>query len=300
MFQGSEHHDSEYFEPLEKLGANINGSTNTDRTNYFEVVPSNALERALWLEADRMGFLLPALTQEKLDNQRDVVKNERRQRVDNVPYGQAMERMLEALYPPGHPYHHSVIGSLADLSAASLEDVKNFFRTYYNPNNASLVIAGDIDKDEAKQLVEKYFGAIPAGPKVEPLEPRVPTLEEPKHVTMTDQVALARTQLVLADRPGRRRRRAGARRAGRRARRARQGEPAVPGAGVRPPARRPDLRLAPDAAAFRHLRGRDHRPARPGPRRAGHDRRRPRSSVSRPTGRPPRRSPRPRPPARAA
>src|SRR5687768_13561606 len=114
MFQGSKHYDNEYFGPLEKLGAQINGSTSTDRTNYFEVVPSNALERALWLEADRMGFLLPALTQAKLDNQRDVVKNERRQRVDNVPYGQSMEKLLEALYPPDHPYHHSVIGSMAD------------------------------------------------------------------------------------------------------------------------------------------------------------------------------------------
>lgn len=196
MFQGSEHHDEEYFGPLESIGANINGSTNTDRTNYYEVVPSNALERALWLEADRLGFLLPALSQEKLDNQRDVVKNERRQRIDNVPYGQAMERMLEAMYPEGHPYHHSVIGSLADLSAASLDDVKNFFRTYYSPNNASLVIVGDIDKDETKRLVEKYFGPIPAGPDVDRPSVWVPALDEPKHVTMTDRVALARTQLA--------------------------------------------------------------------------------------------------------
>ncbi len=195
MFQGSKNHDSEYFAPLESVGASINGSTNTDRTNYFESLPSNGLERALWLEADRMGFLLPALTQEKLDNQREVVKNERRQRVDNVPYGMSYEKMLEAIYPPDHPYHHSVIGSMADLSAASLSDVQNFFRTYYAPNNASLVIVGDFDPAEAKALVEKYFGPIPRGPEVKPPAPSVPTLDAPKHVTMTDKVALARVQL---------------------------------------------------------------------------------------------------------
>ena len=194
MFQGSKNHDSEYFGPIEKVGAQINGSTNTDRTNYFENVPSNALELALWLESDRMGFLLPALTQEKLDNQRDVVKNERRQRVDNVPYGQAMETMLRALYPEDHPYHHSVIGSMADLSAASLEDVSAFFRTYYNPNNASLCIAGDFKPDETKKLVEQYFGPLPKGPDVAKIPPRVPTLSEPKHIKMTDNVSLARAR----------------------------------------------------------------------------------------------------------
>ena len=196
MFQGSQHHDSEYFGPIEKVGAQINGSTNTDRTNYFETLPSNALELALWLESDRMGFLLPALTQAKLDNQRDVVKNERRQRVDNVPYGQAAEKLDEALYPPEHPYHHSVIGSMADLSAASLADVSAFFRSYYCPNNASLVIAGDIDVAKTKQLVEKYFGPIPRGADVPALKPEVPTLSSSKHITMTDKVTLPRTQLV--------------------------------------------------------------------------------------------------------
>ena len=196
MFQGSKHHDKEYFGPIEKLGANINGSTNSDRTNYFETLPSNGLELALWLEADRMGFLLPALTQGKLDNQRDVVKNERRQRVDNQPYGQSFEKLLETLYPEGHPYHHSTIGSMADLSAASLADVSNFFRTYYVPNNASLSIVGDFKPDEAKVLVQKYFGSLPAGPKVEPLKPQPVKLDAPKHVTMTDRVTLARTQLV--------------------------------------------------------------------------------------------------------
>ena len=119
MFQGSKNHDTDYFLPLEKLGAELNGSTAEDQTVYYETVPSNALELALWLEADRMGFLLPSMTQQKLDNQRDVVKNERRQSVDNVPYGQAEEVLLEALYPADHPYHHSVIGSMADLSAAA-------------------------------------------------------------------------------------------------------------------------------------------------------------------------------------
>ncbi|WP_435010862.1 M16 family metallopeptidase [Tundrisphaera lichenicola] len=196
MFQGSEHHDSEYFGPLEKLGAQINGSTNTDRTNYYEALPTNGLEVALWLESDRMGFLLPALTQGKLDNQRDVVKNERRQRVDNVPYGQSRERLDEVLYPSDHPYHHSVIGSMADLSAASLEDVSNFFRTYYSPNNASLAIAGDFDPTEARKLVEKYFGPIPKGPEVTKPEPSVPVLTESQHITMTDAVQLSLTQLV--------------------------------------------------------------------------------------------------------
>ncbi len=196
MFQGSKNHDKEYFAPIEKLGAQINGSTNTDRTNYFETLPSNALELALWLESDRMGFLLPALSQQKLDNQRDVVKNERRQRVDNVPYGQSMEKMLEAIYPSPHPYHHSVIGSMADLSAASLEDVSAFFRTYYAPNNASLTIAGDFEPAEAKRLVEKYFGPIPRGPAVPRKEAWVPKLDGPKHLTITDRVALPRAQVA--------------------------------------------------------------------------------------------------------
>ncbi len=196
MFQGSQHHDKEYFGPLEKLGAQINGSTSTDRTNYYEALPTNGLETALWLESDRMGFLLPALSQAKLDNQRDVVKNERRQRVDNVPYGIAEERLDELVYPPDHPYHHSVIGSMADLSAASLADVSTFFRTYYSPNNASLTLAGDIDPVRAKMLVEKYFGPIPRGPDVAKLEPRVPVLAGSKTLALTDAVQLSRTQLV--------------------------------------------------------------------------------------------------------
>ena len=196
MFQGSQHHDSEYFGPIEKAGAVINGSTNNDRTNYFETLPTSGLELALWLESDRMGFLLPALTQGKLDNQRDVVKNERRQRVDNVPYGQSFEKLNAMLYPEDHPYHHSVIGSMADLSAASLADVSAFFRTYYSPNNASLCVAGDIEPAATKALIEKYFGPIPKGPEVAKLKPNVPKLGGPKSHTMTDRVTLPMARVV--------------------------------------------------------------------------------------------------------
>ena len=196
MFQGSQHHDTDYFGPIEKLGAQINGSTSEDRTNYFEVVPSNALELALWLESDRMGFLLPVLSQDKLDEQRKVVKQERGQRVDNQPYGQAEEAILKALYPEDHPYHHSVIGSLADLNAATLGDVADFFRRYYAPDNASLCIAGDFDPAEARRLVQQYFGSFPRGPEIKRPAPRVPKLDGPKHLTMTDAVKLPRVQLV--------------------------------------------------------------------------------------------------------
>ncbi len=195
-FPGSQQHDSEYVGPIETLGADINGSTAEDRTNYYETLPSNALELALWLESDRMGFLLPALTQAKLDNQRDVVKNERRQSVDNVPYGRSEELIHELLFPKNHPYHHSVIGSMADLSAASLSDVSAFFRTYYAPNNASLTIAGDIDVSKTKALVEKYFGPLPRGPKVERLKVDVPKLDAPKRLDVTDRVTLPRATLV--------------------------------------------------------------------------------------------------------
>ena len=164
MFQGSQHvADDEHFKLLAEVGANINGFTNEDGTTYYEVVPSNNLELGLYLESDRMGFLLPAMTQEKLDNQRDVVKNERRQRVDNVPYGTADEKIAKAMFPPEHPYSWPVIGYMEDLSAASLEDVKGFFSTYYAPNNACLVLSGDFTPGEAKPLVEKYFGAFPKG-----------------------------------------------------------------------------------------------------------------------------------------
>ncbi|HLF13350.1 MAG TPA: pitrilysin family protein [Bacteroidota bacterium] len=168
MFQGSANvGDDQHFKLLQEIGAEINGSTNEDVTNYYEVVPSNELELALYLEADRMGNLLPAMTQEKLDNQRDVVKNERRQRVDNVPYGTAWEKISKGMYPETHPYSWPVIGYMEDLSAAQLEDIKDFFRTYYAPNNACLSIAGDFDPKEAKGMVEKYFSAFPRGKEIE-------------------------------------------------------------------------------------------------------------------------------------
>jgi len=167
MFQGTKHvGEDKHFEYLQKAGAsNVNGSTSADRTNYFEVVPSNQVELALWLESDRMGFLLerPGF-RETLDNQRDVVKNERRQRVENRPMGLVSKVQLEALYPPQHPYYHEVIGSMDDLSAASVDDVKSFFRTYYAPSNATLTIAGDFDRARLKELVEKYFGPLPSAP----------------------------------------------------------------------------------------------------------------------------------------
>jgi zinc protease len=167
MFQGSAHvPETAHFALIEKAGGSLNGSTWLDRTNYFETVPSNYLELALWLEADRMGWLLPAMTQQKLDNQRDVVKNERRWRIDNQPYGDWDERVQTLVYPEDHPYHHSVIGSMQDLDAASLDDVEQFFRTYYAPNNAVLTICGDFDRAEAMRLIEEYFGDIPSGPPI--------------------------------------------------------------------------------------------------------------------------------------
>jgi zinc protease len=167
MFMGSQHVPVGAFDQLlESAGANNNGSTTEDRTNYYEILPSNALQLALWLDADRMGFLLPTMDLAKVNLQRDVVKNERRQRVDNVPYGRADEIILAALYPRTHPYSWPVIGSMSDLSAASLADVQNFFKTYYAPNNATLTIAGDFDPATVKKLVAQYFGSIPRGPEV--------------------------------------------------------------------------------------------------------------------------------------
>jgi predicted Zn-dependent peptidase len=164
MFNGSENHTGEYFDPFELAGAtDMNGTTNTDRTNYFENVPTTALDMALWMESDRMGHLLGAIDQATLDEQRGVVQNEKRQG-ENQPYGQLNEIETKAIYPVGHPYHHDVIGSMNDLNAASLEDVKNWFRTWYGPNNAVLVLAGDIDLATAKAKVAKYFGDIPATP----------------------------------------------------------------------------------------------------------------------------------------
>jgi zinc protease len=168
MFMGSQHVPVGVFDQmLEAAGGDNNGSTTEDRTNYYEILPSNALSLALWLDSDRMGFLLPTMDLAKVNLQRDVVKNERRQRVDNVPYGRADEVILAALYPKSHPYSWPVIGSMADLSAASLADVQNFFRTYYAPNNATLVIAGDFEPAATKRLVAQYFGGIARGPAIQ-------------------------------------------------------------------------------------------------------------------------------------
>jgi zinc protease len=194
MFMGSENVPVGQFDKwLESVGAENNGSTNSDRTNYYESLPSNALPLALWLDADRMGKLLPVMDQPKLDLQRDVVKNERRQRVDNTPYGRSDETILAALFPATHPYHWPTIGSMTDLSAASLEDVKQFFRTYYAPNNATLVIAGDFNRDSALTWVQRYFGAIPRGPQM-PARPVVPafTLPRDTFVVLDDKVTLPR------------------------------------------------------------------------------------------------------------
>ena len=166
MFEGSQHHDKGFFPPLQEAGASLNGSTNADRTNYWEVVPTNALELALWLESDRMGYLVPALTDEKFATQREVVLNERRQNYENRPYGMAGMAMSAAVYPPDHPYHWPTIGFPPDLRAASLADVRGFFERYYHPGNASLALAGDIDPARALDLVRAYFGDLPAGPAV--------------------------------------------------------------------------------------------------------------------------------------
>jgi zinc protease len=193
MFTGSGHVPYGLHDKLtEGVGGSNNGTTSNDRTTYFETVPSNYLESALWLESDRMGFLLDALDLKKLEQQRDIVKNERRQGVDNQPYGRADEILSEATYPPTHPYSWSVIGSMADLSAATEEDVKSFFRLYYAPNNAFLTIVGDFDPAQAKRWVTKYFGGIPAGkpltaPKVSPV-----VLDAGKRLVYEDRVQLPR------------------------------------------------------------------------------------------------------------
>jgi zinc protease len=201
MFQGSKNYNNDYFKPLQEAGATLNGSTNPDRTNYWEVLPSNFLELGIFMEADRMGGLLEAMTEEKLANQRDVVKNEKRQNYDNRPYGLVGAKINEVLYPPDHPYHWLTIGSLDDLTAASMEDVKGFFRRYYVPNNATLAIAGDFDPSEARRLVEKHFGAVPKGPEVAPLNIPQPTLAKETRLDIEDRVQLPRVQFVWHSTP---------------------------------------------------------------------------------------------------
>jgi zinc protease len=197
MFEGSEHHDKGYFHPLQEAGAALNGSTNADRTNYWEVVPANALELALWMESDRMGYLLPALTDAKFENQRDVVLNERRQNYENRPYGLAGMAIVAELYPADHPYHWLTIGEAADIRNARIDDVREFFRTYYRPANASLAIAGDVRPDAALRLVEDYFGDIDAGDPPPPVVYSSPPRRRAEtRLVIEDRVELPRLYLA--------------------------------------------------------------------------------------------------------
>jgi zinc protease len=196
MFEGSAHHDKGYFPPLQGAGATLNGSTNADRTNYWEVVPTEALELALWMESDRLGYLLPALTHAKFSNQRDVVLNERRQNYENRPYGLAPMAIMAALFPEHHPYHWTTIGEVDDLRAARLDDVREFFRTYYHPGNASLALAGDIEPEAALARVQAYFGDLPAGPTVDPVVLPDAELAAEKRLLLEDRVELARLYLA--------------------------------------------------------------------------------------------------------
>ena len=197
MFQGSEHvADEEHFKIITEAGGTLNGTTSNDRTNYFETVPANQLEKVLWLESDRMGFLLPAVDQTKFENQRETVKNERGQRVDNQPYGLRSEKNAEALYPSGHPYSWLTIGYVEDLDRVNVNDLKAFFQRWYGPNNAVLTIGGDIDVAETKAWIEKYFGAIPRGPEVAEPEPEPVVLDEDRYVTLEDKVHLPLLQIT--------------------------------------------------------------------------------------------------------
>jgi zinc protease len=197
MFEGSANvPEGKFDEWLEAAGGDNNGSTNPDRTNYYENIPSNALELALFLESDRMGYLLDAMSPEKVDGQRDVVKNERRQSYENRPYGMSWIALSENLYPKDHPYHWPTIGYMDDLTAASYEDVVGFYKNYYGPNNASLSIAGDIDVEETKRLVEQWFGEIPRGRTVPPLDAPTAHLTEQKRLVMEDRVQLPRLYLA--------------------------------------------------------------------------------------------------------
>ncbi|APD89261.1 peptidase M16 [Alteromonas mediterranea] len=197
MFQGSKHvADEQHFKVITESGGNLNGTTNTDRTNYFETVPANQLEKVLWLESDRMGYLLEAVDQTKFENQRETVKNERAQRVDNQPYGLRYELNGEALYPEGHPYSWMTIGYVEDLDRVNVNDLKAFFKRWYGPNNAVLTIGGDIDVVKTKAWIKKYFGEIPAGPAVEEPEPQPVTLTETRYMTLEDKVHLPLLQIT--------------------------------------------------------------------------------------------------------
>jgi zinc protease len=193
MFEGSRHVGHEFDQLLESIGAtNVNGTTNWDRTNYFETVPREYLELALWIESDRMGYLLDAISQERLDVQRDVVKNERRQSFENAPYGPSGLALLDTMFPAGHPYHGAVIGSMQDLSAATLGDVTDFFRAYYSPSNATLTLAGDFDAAEAKALVDKYFGTLRGRQPARLAHHATPPLSKPIRLVVDEPVDLGR------------------------------------------------------------------------------------------------------------
>ena len=194
MFEGSEHHNHGFFPPLQRAGGLLNGSTSMDRTNYWEVVPTGALDLALWMESDRMGYLLPALTEAKFNNQRDVVINERRQNYENRPYGLAGMALTAAMYPPEHPYHWLTIGSAEDLRATTLDEVHAFFKTYYHPANASLSLAGDIETGEAFELAERFFGDLTPGAVPEPIR-RDARLESSRDLLLEDRVELPRVYL---------------------------------------------------------------------------------------------------------
>jgi len=192
MFQGSENvGDEEHFKIISESGGTLNGTTNSDRTNYFETVPNNQLEKMLWLEADRMGFLLDAVTQEKFEVQRETVKNERGQRVDNRPYGLLGERVGEAMFPEGHPYSWSVIGYIDDLNRVDVNDLKKFFLRWYGPNNATLTIGGDLDQEQTLAWIVKYFGSIPTGPEVAKPEKIQAVLDADRYISLEDNVALS-------------------------------------------------------------------------------------------------------------
>jgi zinc protease len=196
MFEGSEHYDEGYFRPLQEAGGVLNGSTNADRTNYWEVMPANAVELAMWMESDRMGYLLPALTEAKFENQRNVVLNERRQNYENRPYGLAGMAIVGALYPPDHPYHWLTIGAAEDLKAARLEDVRTFFQTYYRPRNASLALAGDIDAERALELAHDYFGELDSGAEVPPVAAQFASLPVEIRLILEDRIELPRLYLA--------------------------------------------------------------------------------------------------------
>ena len=195
MFEGSEHHAKGYFAPLQQAGALLNGSTGTDRTNYWEVVPTSAVDLALWLESDRMGYLLPALTRERFENQREVVLNERRQNYENRPYGLALMAITAALFPQDHPYHWLTIGAADDIRAMRLEDVQTFFRTYYHPSNASLALAGDIEAAAGFDLAEQYFGELPAGSRPTPVRATA-AVEREIRLVLEDRVEMPRLYMA--------------------------------------------------------------------------------------------------------